>query len=919
VARSPKASTDTGRLTILIVQMGGLGDVVLVSHLFTSLRAGFPSANLLLACRAPFASISALFPDPPDQVIPLDFSPYDWSAPTGELYAALEPVVAQLEGLRADIVIAAEYQPTWLSWFLAAMVKPQRAIKGTHAERPRDLLPSVLEHFGLERKELEGPKPPRELHELKRYEGVLRYMGIRMAAQRPWQLPDDLKEKARLRLTEFDMEAGRYLLGFPLGVASTPVKRWPKAAFLETLERLREESSTAVLFIGDSSEEVELRSIASELRVETGPVAMFAGQPGDLPESVALIASAKAYLGNDTGPMHIASAFRVGGVAVFGGGHWPAYAPWGGDSIAVVHPLPCFGCNWDCAFGHGVCVESIPVEPVLSSLRKVLAGGVTEPEIETLATLPASSLDLIRDASRRYREAQTDRGERLHSILELRRHVGMRDEFVESLEQMAAERLKALEAQSEALEQLRRESDRRRDAIHELTGLLEIRDARVEESEKVAEERRAGLDELSSVIQARDARIKDLEQVAAERLEALRSQDKALRDLQNEADLRKVGLDELTAAIQDRESVAAERLSALEEMNRQVAARDKSLLDLDRTATERLEALHTLDDALKQVQAESAKRSAGLEELTAILKIRGERISELETISTERLEALEATSTALGDVQTEADARLRAIEELTIAVADREETIAAVRAESSKRLEALEGLAALLDERDRIVGGLRAESAERLQALEATEAARIAVQQEADARLTAMEELTALLAERDRAAGAARGAVQQEADARLRAMEDLTALLAERNRVIDELRVESAERLQALLATEAARRAVQQEADARLRAMEDLTAFLKERDRVIEALRTESAERLQALLATEAARGALQAESEKLRATQLELEMQMAQLLLENQTIQQRLIDFERENLYNSVVRQTKKYFHRAVQDSPKR
>ena len=289
---------------------------------------------------------------------------------------------------------------------------------------PRDILPNVLERFGLDRKELEGPKPAKELDELKRYEGILRYMGVKMTAQGPWQLPHSPREKARLWLAEFGMEPGRYLLCFPLGAASTAVKRWPKAAFLDTLERVGKESQIPVLFIGDSSEEAELRSFASELSAEAGPVAVFAGAPDDLPVSVALIAGAKAYLGNDTGPLHVASAFGVSGVAVHGGGHWPAYGPWGRRSIAVVHPLPCFGCNWDCAFGHGVCVESIPVEAILPALRNALAGGVMKPRIETLATLPASSLDLIRDASRRYREAQADRGERLHSILELRRHVG---------------------------------------------------------------------------------------------------------------------------------------------------------------------------------------------------------------------------------------------------------------------------------------------------------------------------------------------------------------------------------------------------------------------------------------------------------------------------------------------------------------
>jgi chromosome segregation ATPase len=195
-----------------------------------------------------------------------------------------------------------------------------------------------------------------------------------------------------------------------------------------------------------------------------------------------------------------------------------------------------------------------------------------------------------------------------------------------------------------------------------------------------------------------------------------------------------------------------------------------------------------------------------------------------------------------------------------------------------------------------------------LQALEAGEAAGAALQREADARLKAMEDLTAFLAERDQAIGALRAesgerlqalqateaersAVQREADIRLKAMEDLTVFLAERDRAISALRAESAERLYALETNEAERSAVQREADARLKAMEDLTAFLAERDKVIGAV----------------------------RANQSELNARVTELLFENQTIQQRLIDFERENLYNSVVRQTKRYFHRRVPDSPKR
>ena len=62
-----------------------------------------------------------------------------------------------------------------------------------------------------------------------------------------------------------------------------------------------------------------------------------------------LLGEARLYLGNDTGAMHLAAALGVPVTAVFGGGTWPRFVPAAVCGEAVVHPLPCFGCGWDCA------------------------------------------------------------------------------------------------------------------------------------------------------------------------------------------------------------------------------------------------------------------------------------------------------------------------------------------------------------------------------------------------------------------------------------------------------------------------------------------------------------------------------------------------------------------------------------------
>jgi hypothetical protein len=81
------------------------------------------------------------------------------------------------------------------------------------------------------------------------------------------------------------------------------------------------------------------------------------------------------------------------------------------------------------------------VEPVLESLRRVMADGGLAPQWVSVQGFSSEVLGLIEDASRNYREAQRDRRERLERILELT--------------DAAEERLAALELVNTELERLR--------------------------------------------------------------------------------------------------------------------------------------------------------------------------------------------------------------------------------------------------------------------------------------------------------------------------------------------------------------------------------------------------------------------------------------------------------------------------------
>src|SRR5260370_25385789 len=155
--------------SILISQLGGLGDVVLVGQLVSWLKRSFPQAQITLICPSRFACVPDLFPVKPDVTLGLDFDPYAWSVPSAELHQALAPVVEQLRSLRADCFIAGEYQPTWFSFFAGACVTAETSLCATHRADVGALLPAALDHFGLEAMTFSGPVVDAGIHELYRY------------------------------------------------------------------------------------------------------------------------------------------------------------------------------------------------------------------------------------------------------------------------------------------------------------------------------------------------------------------------------------------------------------------------------------------------------------------------------------------------------------------------------------------------------------------------------------------------------------------------------------------------------------------------------------------------------------------------------------------------------------------------------
>lgn len=149
-----------------------------------------------------------------------------------------------------------------------------------------------------------------------------------------------------------------------------PSKRWSPRGFADTGKWLAQEHQLRPVLLGGKADLPLLEEIQSAI----GSAAeIAAGWP--INEMLALIAGARIFLGNDSGPAHAAAALGVPVVAIFGSSSSTLWGPWRAAASAVVqNEFACNPCPGDrCReFGEPRCILSIESAQVRKAIEEVL-------------------------------------------------------------------------------------------------------------------------------------------------------------------------------------------------------------------------------------------------------------------------------------------------------------------------------------------------------------------------------------------------------------------------------------------------------------------------------------------------------------------------------------------------------------------
>jgi len=147
-------------------------------------------------------------------------------------------------------------------------------------------------------------------------------------------------------------------------------KRWAIEKFVALAQWLKTEKSIAPVFSAGTAETEILSELRRQCRDEFAVLDSL-----DVRQLIALAAGSRIFIGNDSGPTHIAAATGRPVVAIFGSSSSVHWRPWQTAHRVVQNDFPCNPCAGDrCyAFAEPQCILSVTLAQVQNACEALLS------------------------------------------------------------------------------------------------------------------------------------------------------------------------------------------------------------------------------------------------------------------------------------------------------------------------------------------------------------------------------------------------------------------------------------------------------------------------------------------------------------------------------------------------------------------
>jgi heptosyltransferase-2 len=326
---------------ILVKGVNWIGDSIFMTPALAALRKGFPNSYISLLI-SPW--VKEVFDGNPnvDEIIA-----YDERGKQRSLMGKIR-FIQSLRNRNFDVGIIMQPRSYRAALFVYLSGIPERI---GYNYSLRNLL--------LTRR-IELPETP--VHDIDMFLNIVLSLVMAPARKEPY-LPFSPKADiwANSFLEERGVNPGELLIGINPG-AFKQSKRWPESRYAQLSDTLiREFRAKVIIFQGPGEDEIVGRVLI--LMKEKAILAKTG-----IKELAALCRRCKLFVGNDTGPMHVAAASGTPVIALYGPIDPQRSRPWGREHVVIKKDLPCSPCSRRVC-KKLTCMKSISIEDVLKAVR----------------------------------------------------------------------------------------------------------------------------------------------------------------------------------------------------------------------------------------------------------------------------------------------------------------------------------------------------------------------------------------------------------------------------------------------------------------------------------------------------------------------------------------------------------------------
>ena len=331
---------------ILVVKLDHLGDVLLATPVFSNLRQAYPNAELHALTGAWSRVVLDRHSDV-GKVIEYNSPTFCRTGKPTSLKETFQ-LYRKLRRQKYDLVV--ELRSDWrIVWFAFLWFTPKR-----------------LDRASLQVANKLGFAQFSGTHETTRNLDVLKQAGIATPIQTT-TFPVTAKDKewASDFLTAHQIGSAQPLVAIHPG-SPIALKRWLPERYAELADWLIARKGARVLFVGVKDEVQIITEIQARMQGESINVA---GKT-TLTQLASILRACSVFIGNDSGPMHLAAAVGIHTIGLYGPGDPTRFGPVGEKCQTIRMKLDCPPCSGStCRFGVDGCMSKIQVADVIQVLE----------------------------------------------------------------------------------------------------------------------------------------------------------------------------------------------------------------------------------------------------------------------------------------------------------------------------------------------------------------------------------------------------------------------------------------------------------------------------------------------------------------------------------------------------------------------